>query len=31
MSRWHKEGTLRTEKEGFVLVDRPAVEKLATA
>jgi CRP-like cAMP-binding protein len=30
MSRWHKEGTLRTEKEGFVLVDRLAVEKLAT-
>jgi CRP/FNR family transcriptional regulator, nitrogen oxide reductase regulator len=31
MSRWHKEGTLRTEKEGFVLVDRPAVEKLTAA
>ena len=30
MSRWHKEGTVRTDKEGFVLVDRPAVEKLAT-
>ena len=29
MSRWHKEGTVRTEKEGFVLVDRSAVEKLA--
>jgi CRP-like cAMP-binding protein len=30
MSRWGKEGTLRTEKEGFVLLDRPALEKLAS-
>jgi len=29
MSRWQKEGTLRTEKDGFVLVDRATVEKLA--
>jgi CRP-like cAMP-binding protein len=29
MSRWGKEGTMRTEKDGFVLVDRPALEKLA--
>ena len=31
MSRWGKEGTLLTEKDGFVLVDRPALEKLALA
>jgi CRP-like cAMP-binding protein len=31
MSRWGKEGTVRTEKEGFVLLDRPALEKLALA
>jgi CRP-like cAMP-binding protein len=31
MSRWGKEGTVRTEKEGFVLVDRPALQKLALA
>jgi CRP-like cAMP-binding protein len=31
MSRWGKEGTLKTEKEGFVLVDRAALEKLALA
>ena len=24
MSRWHKEGTVRTDKDGFVLLDRPA-------
>jgi CRP-like cAMP-binding protein len=29
MSRWGKEGTVRTEKEGFVVVDRQALEKLA--
>ena len=29
MSRWGKEGTVRTEKEGFVLLDRSALEKLA--
>jgi len=31
MSRWGKEETVRTEKEGFVLLDRPALEKLALA
>jgi CRP-like cAMP-binding protein len=31
MSRWGKEGTVRTEKEGFLLLDRPALEKLALA
>lgn len=29
MSRWGKENILRTEKDGFVLVDRPALEALA--
>jgi CRP/FNR family transcriptional regulator len=29
MSRWGKEGIVRTEKEGFVLLDRPALDKLA--
>lgn len=28
MSRWGKDGVLRTESDGFVLVDRPALEKL---
>jgi CRP/FNR family transcriptional regulator len=31
MSRWGKEGTVRTERDGFVLVDRRALEKLAVA
>jgi len=31
MSRWGKEGTVRTEKEGFVLLDRAGLEKLALA
>jgi CRP/FNR family transcriptional regulator len=31
MSRWGKEGVVRTEKDGFVLLDRPALEKLALA
>ena len=31
MSRWGKEGTVRTEREGFVLLDRAALEKLALA
>ena len=31
MSRWGKEGTVRTEKEGFVLLDRQALVKLAMA
>ena len=29
MSRWGKQGVVRTEKDGFVLVDREALEKLA--
>jgi CRP-like cAMP-binding protein len=29
MSRWGKEGLVRTDKDGFVLLDRPALEKLA--
>ena len=28
MSRWGKEGVLETEKEGFVLIDRSALEAL---
>lgn len=28
MSRWSKDGTVRTEKEGFVLVDRAELERL---
>lgn len=31
MSRWGKDGLVRTEKDGFVLLDRPALEKLAIA
>lgn len=31
MSRWGKEGTVRTEKEGFVVLDRQALERLAVA
>ena len=31
MSRWGKDGIVRTEKEGFVLLDRPALDKLALA
>lgn len=31
MSRWSKEGTVRTDKEGFVLLDRTALERLALA
>lgn len=30
MSRWGKERTVLTEKDGFVLVDRSALEKIAT-
>ena len=30
MSRWGKEGLVLTEKEGFVLVDRAALERLAS-
>jgi CRP-like cAMP-binding protein len=29
MSRWGKEGLVRTDKDGFVLLDRPALEKLS--
>lgn len=29
MSRWGKEGVVRTEKDGFVLLDRATLEKLA--
>jgi CRP-like cAMP-binding protein len=29
MSRWGKEGSVKTQKEGFVVLDRPALEKLA--
>jgi hypothetical protein len=28
MSRWAKEGIVSTERDGFVLVDRAALEKL---
>ena len=28
MSRWGKEGVIETEKEGFLLIDRTALEKL---
>ena len=31
MSRWGKEGLVRTEKEGFVLADRAALEKVVLA
>ena len=29
MSRWGKQDLIRTEKNGFVLVDRPALEAIA--
>jgi CRP/FNR family transcriptional regulator, nitrogen oxide reductase regulator len=29
MSRWNKDGIVRTDKDGFVLVNRPALEQLA--
>ncbi len=29
MSRWGKDGLVRTDKDGFVLLDRPALEKLS--
>ena len=31
MSRWNKDDVLRTEKDGFVLVDRPNLEALASS
>ena len=30
MSRWGKEGLVRTEREGFVIVDRHALQTLAS-
>lgn len=30
MSRWQKEDVVRTEKDGFVILDRPALEGVAT-
>lgn len=29
MSRWGKDGVVRTEKDGFVVVDRAALEAVA--
>lgn len=29
MSRWNKDDVLRTEKDGFVVLDRPALERIA--
>ena len=29
MSRWGKENLVRTEKEGFLVVDRPGLETIA--
>jgi CRP/FNR family transcriptional regulator len=31
MSRWQKDDVVRTEKDGFVIVDRPALEAAAEA
>ena len=31
MSRWGKQEVVRTERDGFVLVDRPALEEAAAA
>ena len=30
MSRWNKDGVVRTEREGFALVDRPALEAMSS-
>jgi hypothetical protein len=30
MSRWGKDDVVRTEKDGFVIVNRPALETIAT-
>jgi hypothetical protein len=30
MSRWNKEDVVRTEKDGFTVVDRGALESVAT-
>jgi hypothetical protein len=29
MSRWNKDGIARTDKDGFVIANRPALERLA--
>jgi CRP/FNR family transcriptional regulator, nitrogen oxide reductase regulator len=31
MSRWNKDGVVRTEKDGFVVLDHPALERIAGA
>jgi CRP/FNR family transcriptional regulator len=31
MSRWGKEGLVRTEKDGFVILDRRALERMAAS
>jgi CRP/FNR family transcriptional regulator len=31
MSRWNKDGVVRTEREGFVIVDRAALEGIASS
>jgi CRP/FNR family transcriptional regulator len=31
MSRWGKDGIVSTEKDGFVIHDRPVLEKLAVS
>jgi len=31
MSRWNKDAIVRTEKDGFVVLDRPELEKIASA
>jgi hypothetical protein len=29
MSRWNKEAIVRTEKDGFVVLDRPGLDQIA--
>ena len=29
MSRWNKDDVVRTDKDGFVVLDRPALERVA--
>ena len=29
MSRWGKENLIRTDKDGFLVIDRPALESIA--
>ena len=31
MSRWQKEDVMRTEKDGFIIVDRPSLEDAAAS